>query len=169
MKYRCAQYDDVDSIMAIVRDAQRTLRELGVEQWQNGYPSDEVIRGDIARGVGRVIESDGVVAAYAANIAGVEPAYLQLAQEHWLSSKPYVTVHRLCVAQDRLRHGVATLMLSHIRAEATDAGCASIRIDTHPDNARMRTWICRNGFRYCGDVCYDSGLRLAFERLISAD
>ena len=39
---RKAQYDDIETIMAIVREAQLSLRELGIDQWQDGYPSSDV-------------------------------------------------------------------------------------------------------------------------------
>jgi hypothetical protein len=44
---RRADIGDVDRIMGIVRSAQLSLRQLGIDQWQDGYPSLEVIEGDI--------------------------------------------------------------------------------------------------------------------------
>ena len=54
MLIRLANRDDVTAIMSIVRSAQQALKELGIDQWQNGYPTAEVICDDISRGVGYV-------------------------------------------------------------------------------------------------------------------
>ena len=51
---RRATIHDVDRILSIIRDAQLSLRDLGIDQWQDGYPSRDVIEEDIARCVGYV-------------------------------------------------------------------------------------------------------------------
>jgi hypothetical protein len=40
---RKANIGDLERIMEIVSDAQVALRELGIDQWQDGYPSSDVI------------------------------------------------------------------------------------------------------------------------------
>ena len=54
---REATYDDVDAIMEVVAEAQLSLRELGIDQWQDGYPSRDVILRDVELGVGHVLLS----------------------------------------------------------------------------------------------------------------
>ena len=49
---RKALPEDIDSIMVIVRDAQRALAELGIDQWQDGYPTRDIILRDIDLGQG---------------------------------------------------------------------------------------------------------------------
>ena len=43
---RRATIEDIPQIMGIVADAQLSLRELGIDQWQDGYPTVDVIEGD---------------------------------------------------------------------------------------------------------------------------
>ena len=45
---RRAHIEDIDRILSIVRSAQLSLRDLGIDQWQDGYPSREVIEADIS-------------------------------------------------------------------------------------------------------------------------
>ena len=61
---RRATASDVAQIMSIVADAQLSLRELGIDQWQDGYPSKEVIVSDIASEVGYVYSIGDVVVGY---------------------------------------------------------------------------------------------------------
>ena len=42
MEHRLAERSDVDRIMEIISDAQRFLKDSGVDQWQNGYPTREI-------------------------------------------------------------------------------------------------------------------------------
>ena len=43
MKFRIATSDDVSKIMEIVKQAQRYLKDQGINQWQNNYPDKETI------------------------------------------------------------------------------------------------------------------------------
>ena len=47
---------DLENIMTVIHDAQRTMGEAGLDQWQDGYPSEEVILGDIRKGESRIWE-----------------------------------------------------------------------------------------------------------------
>ena len=42
--------EDVPGIMGIVRQAQRYLRESGIDQWQDGYPNEAVLYSDVESG-----------------------------------------------------------------------------------------------------------------------
>lgn len=58
MRFVAASSADLRPIGDIVRSAQRSLAELGIDQWQDGYPSEEIIADDIASGEGYVILAD---------------------------------------------------------------------------------------------------------------
>ena len=61
MGYRAGEEKDLEGIMAVIHDAQRTMGEAGLDQWQDGYPSEEIIRDDIRNGESRVWEEDGTI------------------------------------------------------------------------------------------------------------
>lgn len=44
MRFVAASSADLRPIGDIVRSAQRSLAELGIDQWQDGYPSEEIDR-----------------------------------------------------------------------------------------------------------------------------
>ena len=46
-------------------------------------------------------------------------------------------------------------------------GVTSFRVDTNYDNFYMLRIFDKLGFTYCGEVCYDSGLRRAYEKLLA--
>jgi ribosomal protein S18 acetylase RimI-like enzyme len=164
MLIRLATYNDIESILSIVRSAQLSLKELGIDQWQDGYPSKGVIVEDITQGVGYVICSDaGAVVGYEAIVLTGEEAYNQIADETWNTPDSYVVVHRLCVSGDCRRCGVAQELMAYAAKYAVENGVNAFRIDTHKGNVRMLSLLHKLGFKYVGVVRYDSGEREAFD------
>ena len=160
MTVRKAAYDDVPRIMEISGEARGIMRSDGnMNQWTNGYPSEEVIRGDIGRSVGYVIEEGGVLSGYFAFIPGVEVTYLEIEGGQWIDdSQPYCTIHRL--ASTRSSHGISTACFEWCWQQ-----CRNLRIDTHEDNRIMRHCVERFGFTYCGVIhLLDGAPRLAYQK-----
>ena len=75
MGYRAGEEKDLEGIMAVIHDAQRTMGEAGLDQWQDGYPSEEIIRDDIRNGESRVWEEDGTILGTAMLSFRGEPNY----------------------------------------------------------------------------------------------
>ena len=75
--------------MAVIHDAQRTMGEAGLDQWQDGYPSEEIIRDDIRNGESRVWEEDGTILGTAMLSFRGEPNYDRIYDGEW---KSYRTV-----------------------------------------------------------------------------
>ena len=47
MNIRLSRISDLPALMEIFREAQATIAQLGIDQWQDGYPEPEVIASDI--------------------------------------------------------------------------------------------------------------------------
>lgn len=168
MRFLTASSADRGSIMDIVRSAQRSLAGLGIDQWQDGYPSEEIIMADIASGDGYVIVADdGSVAAYGAVKVGREADYDDIRGGAWRYDGDYVVVHRLCVAESFLRSGLASMFFACAAQIARRSGRDIIRVDTHEGNVRMLSLLDKEGFGACGTICCRSGLRTAFDRRIA--
>ena len=161
MKIRTATYGDVPRILGICEEAKCIMRSDGnFKQWTDGYPEEEVIRKDIDRGVGYIIEDTGKAEAYFAFIPGIEETYLKIEGGQWLNDKEaYGTIHRL--ASSKSSHGIA---------EACFNWCwdrmPNLRIDTHKDNRIMQHCIDKFGFVFCGIIYLRNGdPRLAFQKI----
>ena len=61
MEFRRAKKEDVKDIMIIVKMAQDYFKEQGIDQWQGGYPNEEVIEKDIDEGYSYVLTDEGKV------------------------------------------------------------------------------------------------------------
>ena len=165
---RKAITEDIADIMSIVSDAQLSLRELGIDQWQDGYPSREVIEKDLVNGVGYVYCDDNRVVGYAAIVLTGEEAYKQILDDRWSASNDYVVMHRLCVKRNRTKAGIATALMNFALQMAVQSGYTGFRIDTHRGNIRMLAMLEKLGFSYVGVIYYDSGERLAYDLKLSS-
>lgn len=160
---RRANNRDIEAIMGIISDAQAALRELGIDQWQDGYPTAEIIERDIESNAGYVYVEDNMVVGYAAIVLTGEIAYKQIDDHVWGTGEDYVVVHRLCVGKDFTRKGIALSLIRKAKELAIEAGYSGFRIDTHRGNVRMLSMMDRLGFEYRGIIRYDSGERLAYD------
>lgn len=161
---RKAAHSDIGSIMGIVGEAQRALADLGIDQWQDGYPTQDIIAEDIDTGSGYVAcNEQGDVIGYAAIVLTGEQAYTQLADDSWHTPNRYVVIHRICVGKKSRRSGVANRLIDKAIEIAHTNAIYAFRIDTHSGNIRMRTLLRKRGFDYCGIVHYPSGEREAYD------
>ena len=60
-EFRKSTLTDIPTLLHMAEEAKKTMRQSGnLTQWSDGYPSDEVFRNDIGKGVSYVIEENGV-------------------------------------------------------------------------------------------------------------
>ena len=172
MEHRLAEVPDLDRIMEIVGDAQRFLKESGVDQWQNGYPTKEVFETDIMKGSCHVFTLDEKVAGVISVYFEEEESYKRVYDGKWLTGEvPYAVFHRAAVGKEYRGKGIAREMLSYVDNAARRRGLNSIRGDTHRDNKAMRALLEKSGFVHCGTIYIDSGKeassqRVCFEKLL---
>ncbi len=159
---RIAKASDLAAIMSVLEAAKGIMRANGnMNQWVNGYPSEEVIADDIAKGHGFVVtENEGTIVGYFAFIPSPEPTYAQIYDGEWLEDTlPYHVVHRIGSRPEV--HGVFRAIMDWCFRQDRN-----IRIDTHRDNRIMQHVITKYGFSYCGIIYLASGdERLAYQKL----
>lgn len=162
MTIRTAVKEDISDIMAVLEAAKGIMRSSGnTGQWVRGYPSEEVITGDIGNGYGYVVISDCRVVGYFAFVPSPEPTYARIYGGKWLDDvRPYHVVHRIGSYPEV--HGIFNAILDWCFRND-----GNIRIDTHRDNSIMQHLIVKYGFKYCGIIYLASGdERLAYQMII---
>lgn len=167
MEIRHAIVTDLPAVADLVAQGRAALARRGIDQWQDGYPSSEVICDDLRRGNGRIACIDDAAAAYAAFVFDGEPAYECIEAGRWIIEGAYVAIHRLVVGEAFVRRGTASALLHEAAREASARGCRALRVDTHPDNRPMRALLVKEGFAYRGRVRYADAVRLAYERAVA--
>lgn len=170
MEFIEAQPEHLKDICRITAEAKSQLRRLGLDQWQKGYPSEEIWAEDIKnQAAWLAVDNDKVLGAFAFQTTP-DVSYGEI-DGKWLTDGAYASMHRVCVSDDSKGKGVAGRMFAHGFAMAGEMGFASMRIDTHPGNIPMQRALKKAGFVFCGTIylkggCEDGAARIAFERLL---
>ena len=147
--------------MEVYSQARQIQLDSGnLHQWKEGYPSEEIVRGDIDKGVSYAMEEDGGIVGAFAFIPGEDPTYKAIEGGRWLDDEaPYAAIHRL--GSLKSSRGVAAVCFDWCWEQIHN-----LRIDTHEDNAIMRHCLEKAGFRYCGIIHLRNGdPRMAFQKI----
>lgn len=115
--FRKAGDADLAGCMELIGEAKAFLKQHGVDQWQDGYPEETDIAGDIAAQKGYVLADGAVLAAYCCIDFDGEPAYEGL-QGSWLSDGPYAVIHRLAVSRAYKGKGLAKRLFAEAETMA---------------------------------------------------
>ena len=161
---------DIPSLMEIFSEARRTIAALGIDQWQNGYPNEDVIRSDIALSQSYVVESEGRAIATFAMLPGGEPTYDIIYDGKWQADgkrEDYVALHRVAILVACRGKGISTKIVEYAKECARSLCRASVRIDTHEGNTVMRKMLEKHGFIHCGTILLENGdKRVAYEYVL---
>ena len=161
MQIRPARESELPRLMELFDTARAYMRRNGnTVQWVNGYPSEDLIRQDIAQDRAFVVEEDGIAEAVFCYLTGrhVEPTYAVIHGGAWPDDAPYGVIHRLA-SSGKLR-GVMGFC-----ADWALSRCPVLRVDTHESNATMRAAMARLGFTECGTIILgDETPRIAFQK-----
>ena len=169
MTIRQANTNDIDALVALFAEARATIAALGIDQWQNGYPSLSVISEDIAKHRSYVVEIDSHIVGTFVIITDGEPTYDRIFEGAWLTqnSQSYIAIHRVAISVARRGSGISTAILVYAAEMARALGGTSLRIDTHKGNLVMRRMLEKHGFVHCGSIYLENGdHRVAYEKTI---
>ena len=162
---RKAQIPEAEIIWQILQQAIERRRKDGSNQWQDGYPNQEVVKTDISLGKGYVLEIDNAIAAYAALVFNDEPAYKEIIGD-WLTNDDFLVIHRVAVSDDFLGKGIAVLLFQKLEDFAKENQVFSIKVDTNFDNLAMLHILEKLDYQYCGEVYFRGSARKAFEKVL---
>ena len=162
-----ARESDLPVVWEILQDAIAQRKADGSQQWQDGYPSEQTARDDIAAGDGYVLVDDGAIVAYAAILFGNEPAYDAI-EGRWLTDGAYAVIHRLARSSKATSKGIGTRLFKLAEDLCIQQGIRSIRVDTNFDNAAMLRILDALGYAYCGEIFFQGAPRRAYEKVLFA-
>lgn len=167
MIIRLAEKKDIDTIMQIIADARESIGRLGVDQWQYGYPTRDIVKEDVMLERSFVVEVDGSIVATFALMMNGEPTYKKIYCGAWIGDGEYLALHRIAIDSKKRGQGIAEKIIAFLVEYANENNYSSIRVDTHTGNIPMRKMLEKNGFEYCGTIhLLDGQPRVAYEKLV---
>lgn len=161
MKIRKAKTQDLDTIINIYNKAKEFMKQTGNSgQWENGYPTRELLEQDIKEGTCYICEEGEKILGVFCFFIGEEPTYQKIYEGEWINNKPYGVIHRIAVGEQH--KGVASFCIQWGLKQHPN-----MKIDTHKNNIPMQKTILKNGFTYCGIIHKEDGTtRLAYQKEI---
>jgi RimJ/RimL family protein N-acetyltransferase len=159
MQIRKTTIEDLQEVMEIYAHARAFMAQTGnPNQWGNSYPSEQLIREDIRRGISYVGEADGRIETVFVYFTGVDPTYNYIENGSWKNEAPYGVIHRIASRGTIKGSGSECLQWGF-------AQCGNLKIDTHDDNVVMQHVLEKNGFEKCGRIYLEDGRpRLAYQK-----
>jgi len=161
MIVRRTKESDIEAIMDIYAKARVFMAENGnPHQWIDGYPSLELVKGDIEKDGYVIIDKDNNVVGVFVFKENVQKDVYDNIDGKWLNNEPYAVIHRC--ATSSTGKGVGQFLLDWCWQKF-----GNIRIDTHKDNQPMAHLLKKNNYIYCGKVLYPTrnGERLAYHKI----
>ena len=153
--------------MKIINEGKLSLKNNGVNQWQNGYPNEEVIITDILNDESYVLEHNSEIIGTTALSFRGEKTYDKIYEGKWLSNGEYAVVHRIASCRIDGVKSVGTEILKEVERICLSRNIKNIKIDTHEDNKIMQRLLSKNNYKYCGIIYLEDGSkRIAFEKVI---
>lgn len=154
---RKAERQELDRILELYAAARNFMRETGnPSQWNGGYPSRELLEGDMAQGRLYVIAGEDAIHGVFYFSLEEDPTYREIYEGQWHTQGPYGTIHR--IAGD----GSGGILRAAVAFGKTQAEC--LRIDTHEDNRVMQRALDKQGFHRCGIIhLADGSPRIAYD------
>jgi GNAT superfamily N-acetyltransferase len=140
---------DVDAVMEIIRLCVLQMRASGSDQWDDIYPSREILDADAQAGNLYILKDRDLTGAIVLNEVQA-PEYADLA---WSiqDARPLV-VHRLCVHPTRQSAGAGRQLMDFAENLAVTNRHASIRLDTYTGNPTAMAFYQRRGYQIVGYV-----------------
>lgn len=141
----------LDQTMQAIDACVNELQRLGIDQWDDEYPSSEVISAAIDKRSLFVIVESGLVAA-AVGLDAEQP--LEYLSCSWRFGLHALIVHHLVVHPDYWRNGYATKLMDFSENCASSKGFSSIRLDAYTGNQAALSLYQKRGYSEAGEVTF---------------
>ncbi len=167
---RKAKTEDIRQIMIVFDFAKSALKDLNIDQWQNNYPNEEVIKNDLRLEQVYVVEINFKIVATFVLSFEHEVAYENIEGVGFKDSGKYGVIHRIAILDAYKGQGIGDKIIEKSIDVCLEKNVHSIKADTHRGNIVMQKFLLKHLFEYRGDVHIISEgdtLRFVYERIIS--
>lgn len=162
MEFRKARSRDLQELMALFRAATEAMDAQGIPQWDEIYPSVEIVQADIDQEQMYVGQVDGKIAV----VFVLEPCREgDYESANWqYPAERFVVLHRLCVHPRFQGQGIARQAMDYLEQAVRNSGYSCIRLDAFPQNpAAIRLYESR-GYGKAGEITLRKGLFYLYEK-----
>ena len=164
--FRPAEPRDADAVVALFLQAIAHMNAAGIEQWDEIYPGEDLLREDIARGEMHVLERGGDILAVVVINVRQDDEY---SEGDWRCGSNPAVIHRLCVHPAYQNQGIAAEVMRRTERLISERGCDCIRLDTFTQNPYSLRLYERFGYRRAGEISFRKGQFVLFEKALASE
>lgn len=167
IKFGKACLNDLEDITGMFMAAIRRMRESGIDQWDELYPTEADIREDIEKEQLYVCRLSGEISSAAVLNENQDPEYGEVAWEY--RGGKICVIHRLCVHPGEQGRGLGKKSVIFLEDTAAGLGYDHVRLDTFSGNRAAVALYKSLGYRYAGDVFFRKGRFFCFEKTLKKE
>ena len=168
LSVRLATEDDLDAVVMLLKDCIADMRQAGIDQWDEIYPSHETLLTDIRAGTMHLGFQDRETLAGALVLNEVQNA--EWSNTHWtITGVPILVAHRLMVNPKRQGKGIGRDLMRFAERWARANGYGAIRLDAFSANPRALRLYRGLGYRDTGGASFRKGPFRCFEKELDRD
>jgi GNAT superfamily N-acetyltransferase len=146
---RLAELSDLEQVVQIVKVVRLEMQREGNEQWGEDYPLAVNFMNDIEKRELYINEVNGLVGGFLC-INHDQPE--EYAQINWSGNERPIVLHRMAVAPDFQRRGIASMLCRFAEEFAQSSGINYIRSDTNSFNVKMNALFQKSGYNFVGQM-----------------
>ncbi len=152
MNLSLAQSEDALEVIAILKRCNQRLLSQGIYQWDEQYPSQELIENNIAAQSLFVYHKDNKIVSGITLDDKQPPSYSNITWET-VDANPLL-IHRTFVDPDFQGQGLGQAMMSFAESYALEYGFNCIRADVHKQNLAALALFQKRGYKVCGELMF---------------
>ena len=153
--------------MLLINQGINYFKKANIDQWQNNYPNELIIKNDIFSKYAYVLEENNQILGYCLISNEKDSNYDNVFAGQWLSNDNYLVIHRLVISNEFKGMNLGSKIIEFTKTLALNMQIYSIKVDTHDDNLSMIKLLTKNNFSYIGIIkIEDQSLRNAYEYVI---
>jgi len=162
-EFRIAGAEDFAAIAEVFARAVHHTCAQGINQWDDLYPDEKLLKADIADKQMYVLcQSGDIVSAVVIN-EEYEEGY---SIGRWNGSDKFAVVHRLCVDSKHQNCGFGKRTMLHVEKFVKGKGYKSIRLDAFMQNPYASRLYRKLGYDIVGEVTIRNRRFFLFEKLL---
>lgn len=154
--------DSTNAVLHLFNTVIRDMKQKGIDQWDDIYPSKELLKNDILAGSAWGCFEGETLAGYLAIDADEPKEYAALSWEWGIDN--HLMIHRLCIHPLKRQNGYSQALLAAVEKWAAETGCKAIRLDTHMTNKVAQYTFEKNGYAFRGTVEFRKGTFFCYEK-----
>ena len=162
MEIRKGKIEDVKGIIGIIKDAIIDMESEGIYQWDNIYPNEDVITGDIYKENLYVYIDENIIKGFITLNEFQDREYESIKWKY--DTGRHLIIHRLCISPKYKGKGIATTFIKYAERLGKENKYESIRLDSFTQNNHACKLYEKNGYEKRGIVTFRKGEFLCFEK-----